>query len=159
MSLDYKNAYHCHCALALNTGRSIVLKSLTQRMTYGGLMEGSPTAKLNDAFIQRTLYAVKKDPATGGRAPFVIQPARRDYLRAPGDMAAAFQDEMVPEWMPMITCIGVFESAPTAKNRQKQGSTLTIVWFQDEYALPIAPACLNAIKAIDWDAHGFDFEH
>jgi hypothetical protein len=157
MSLDYKHAYHCHCAIALNTGRSITLKSLIQRMTYGGMLEGAPTAKLNDAFIQRTLYALRKDPATGGRAPLVIPPARRDYLRAPGDMAAAFQDQMV-EWMPVVTCIGVFESAPTAKNRNKHASTLTIVWLQDDYALPISPACMNAIKEIDWDSHAFDFD-
>jgi hypothetical protein len=38
-------------------------------------------------------------------------------------------------------------------------STLTVIWFQAEYAFPIEPESLARIKAIDWNAGAKDEEY
>src|SRR6516225_9726749 len=101
MSLEYRNAYHCHCAISLNRGTRITLKSLTQQMTYGGLLEGTPTSRLNDEILRGLTDRVRKDPLMPGHVPFLIPPARRDFLREPGDMARIQRDKWIPEWMPV----------------------------------------------------------
>jgi hypothetical protein len=160
MSLDYNVAYHCHCTLSLNCGSSITLKSLTQEMTYIGLLEGVPSSEMNDRIIQSTIDRVRKSPGLPERAPFVIPPTRRDFFRKQGDMARALQfPGRTVEWLPVITCIGMFESILPAKNRNMHASGLTIVWFQDEYAMPISEIALGSIKSIDWASQAFDFEY
>ena len=100
------------------------------------------------------------------RAPGARFPTRpRCERRSGGSYAGAVHLDLIAivvgEYDPAIDFfVGAlgFESAPTAKNRKKHASTLTIVWLQDDYALPISPACMNAIKEIDWDSHAFDFD-
>jgi hypothetical protein len=86
MSLDYSASYHCHCSITLAYGVSVTLKSLSQSMTYGGLLEGVPTARMNDRMLQGTIDEARQIPAMLGSAPFLVQPQRRDYLRSEGDM-------------------------------------------------------------------------
>jgi hypothetical protein len=59
----------------------------------------------------------------------------------------------------MITCIGRFESTSPAKNLEMDGSLLTVIWLQDDFAMPISDAAMEAIKAIDWASHAFDFQY
>ncbi len=46
--MDYDVAYHLHCEITLDTGRSIILQELHQQQTYAGLIEGIPNKSLND---------------------------------------------------------------------------------------------------------------
>jgi hypothetical protein len=128
-------------------------------MTYGGLLEGTPTSRLNDEILRGLTDRVRKDPLMPGHVPFLIPPARRDFLREPGDMARIQRDKWIPEWMPVITCIGMFESALPARNQEMHASCLTIIWLQDDYAMPISDAALESIKSIDWTSYAFDFEY
>jgi hypothetical protein len=48
MELDYNLAYNMRCQLSLRSGRTISLEALNQRMTYSGLLEGTPDARSND---------------------------------------------------------------------------------------------------------------
>jgi hypothetical protein len=89
MSLAYESAYHCRCSISLSCGTRITLKSLTQRMTYGGLLEGTPTSDLNDDLLRNAVDRACKDPTMHGHVPFVVPPARRDFFREPGDMTRA----------------------------------------------------------------------
>jgi hypothetical protein len=122
-------------------------------------LAGTPSSDVNDRKIRGILDQVRQKPASLGNAPFLIPPARRDFLRTAGDMATDRPFPWIPEWMPMITCIGMFDSSPRAGSKEMHGSTLTIIWFQDDYAMPIADSGLQAIKAIDWDSHALDFEY
>lgn len=158
MSLEYNNAYHCRCSISLPGGRRITLKSLAQEMTYGGLLVGTPTSEINDRKVQSIIDRVSKDAAALRRAPFLVPPARRDFVREPGDMATIQRGSWIPEWMPAVTCIGRFESLP-AKDRDMHCSQLVIVWLQDDYALPISESALQAIRGIDWTSHAVDFEY
>ena len=151
MSLSYERTYHCRCGMTLHCGRSVTLKSLKQRMTYGGLIEGFPSRKWNDQILDSLATAP-------GRV--LIPPPRRDFLRQPGDMDGLSRGGgRAPEWLPMIQCEGEFSSVFPRTGEAGDGSCLTVVWFQNEYAMPIDPSAAEAIQALDWNALAVDFEY
>ena len=159
MHLNYSTSYHCSCDLRLASERTITLKSFEQQMTYAGLLEGVPSRALNDRLIQSVIDEVGSRPQSGGHRPFVIPPVRRDYCRVPGDMGPSPIRSGVPEWLPSIRCIGSFESFPPARDTDMHASALDIVWFQDDYAMPIAETILDVIRNLDWTSTAYDFEY
>jgi uncharacterized protein (TIGR02996 family) len=129
-----------HADFKLNTGQTIGLNSLRQSLTYAGLLMGTPSREINDSMhIEWALQAARN--VRDGTRVHLIEPKRRDYDRIPGDMESITNDLHVVEWLPAVTCIGVFGDAY---------SELAIVWFQEEYALPIEKSALSQIKALDW---------
>jgi len=52
----------------------------------------------------------------------------------------------------MVTCIGSFKSFGKLRDPQMDMSVLTVVWYQDEFALPILEPALRQILALDWDS-------
>jgi len=159
MGLEYNVAYHLHCQVALVSGRRVTLQSLDQRMTYAGWLEGVPSREWNDRLVESCLRNAGR--ARGAEArPVLIPPVRRDYLRKPGDMAglSAMLGQAPPEWIPMVTCIGVFWDTAPARDTSKDGSMLTVVWFQDNYALPIDEAVLQQLQSIEWERLAVDTE-
>lgn len=155
MALEYDHAWCCHCSLTLLDGRGITLKALRQRMTYAGLLEGTPCARLNDRIVESAVEAARRDWEPRDFSPALIPPARRPFLREPQEESDPGREQ---EWLPMITCTAEFESHSPARNPEMDGSALTVVWFQDDYALPLSAAALEAIKAIDWQARAHDFQ-
>lgn len=141
MELTYNSAYHLHMGLTLTSGQSLTLRALHQKMTYEGLLEGFPFRGLNDDLVSRALQGAAAH-CVGGESPYLIPPPRRDYRRSPGDMqrvAPHLPD--IPEWLPAVVC--------TARLSDGKAS-LTVVWFQDEYALPIREPALGQLLDIDW---------
>jgi hypothetical protein len=159
--LTYEEAYNLHCGLRLSSGRSVTLSSLRQSRTYLGLVEGLPDTKSSEFFIRNALKKAEEDSHPRSK-PVLLPPPRRDYFRTPGDMAeakrGAFADRNI-EWLPLVTCVGEFESSSPARDPEMHASTLTVVWFQAEWAMPIDPAALEAIKKLDWDRLATDFEY
>src|SRR5262245_9612650 len=128
MQLEYNVAYHLHCQVVLRSGRAITLEGLHQTMTYAGLLEGTPDAESNDWHMNGALRDPMENSMRGVK-PALISPPRRDYLRSPGDMARIGSPHHIPEWLPMVTCIGSFKSITTARDSSKDLSVLTVVWF------------------------------
>lgn len=133
----------------LDSGRSIQLKSLEQRLIYEGLLDGGPTAELNAGLIECIV-----GPETANRhLPVLVPPVQRPSANgpSPGPMEGAKERVFLPD----VEVTARFEShvgvAPGA-----DFSTLTIVWFQDEWALPIDGDVLAWIRSVDWDAHAQD---
>jgi hypothetical protein len=52
--------------------------------------------------------------------------------------------------------LATFESPTPARDQKADISSLTIVWFQEELALPIDPAIVEQIRAVDWRSHAKD---
>ncbi|MGK7955250.1 MAG: hypothetical protein AB4063_08315 [Crocosphaera sp.] len=156
--MDYEIAYHLHCGIKLDNGRVINMKRLDQQHTYWGLIEGYPCKAQNNQRVQEVIHQAKTlYPWLKEREPCLIPPVRRDYLRHPGDREHAkkrLRGEV--EWLPQIQCIGLFESMPIEMSFDL--SSLTIVWFQDEFALPISTSVLQAIKSIEWNKLAHDEE-
>lgn len=159
VSLQYNVAYHLHCQLTLRSGRQVTLEALDQVMTYAGLLEGVPDARTNDSYVGSSLRAAERRCVEGAK-PLLIPPARRDFLREPGDMRQLIEDRpyRIPEWLPMVRCVGSFQSFVTARNPDHHVSVLVIVWFQDEYGPPIQVPVLDRLLALDWDSLATDVD-
>jgi hypothetical protein len=137
--------------IILNSGREIFLKSIYQYYTYGGLLAGYPNKRINDRHIQNSLkYALEKM-----YAPTV-------YLVPPPSIEVDIDERSREHYkdvirIPYITCYGQFESSQL--DNSNDGSWLTIVWYQDKFAMPIDSSVIEHIKTIDWEseAEGFEF--
>ena len=64
----------------------------------------------------------------------------------------------IPEWLPHVRCIGSFKDVVKARDPGKDLSVLTVVWYQDEYALPILEPALSQLLAMDWETLAVDVE-
>ncbi|WP_437969802.1 hypothetical protein WMF04_11130 [Sorangium sp. So ce260] len=58
-----------------------------------------------------------------------------------------------------MTCIGRFDSRQPARDQKGDYSGLVVIWFQDEFAFPIAPVVVTQLLAIDWETHAADLEY
>jgi hypothetical protein len=122
-------------------------------MTYAGLLMGTPSRETNDWIIESALQKAQDR----GPSPYLIPPPRRDYLRTPGDMSEV-ASRLVPEWLPTVRCIGSFNYPLPVRDQDKDISLLTVVWFQNEYALPIRDPALTQILNLDWESLATDIE-
>ena len=162
--MDYNIAYHCHCSLRLDTGREITLDKLTQSRAYAGLLEGTPNKASNDLTVQWALERAKRDNDSFGD-PYLIEPDRRDYLREHGDMQSVLDRQedrppemkRIPEWLPQIECVGVFRSIRPARDESKDASSLTIVWYQNDFGLDTR--AVEQLRSVDWEKHASDWEY
>lgn len=118
------------CAFELDQGETVSIVAMHQWPTYVALYAGTPTAEHNDNFIS----AARKRAAhyTGREDAHVISPPRR---KAPTEF------EPHAEYLPPVTCAVSLEAFEKG---------LTVVWFQDHYALPIDEGAAAALRALDF---------
>lgn len=162
--MEYNIAYHCHCTLRLDSGREITLDELKQSRAYAGLLEGTPDKTSNDRTIQWALDRAKRVSTSLGD-PYLIEPERRDYRRERGDMQfiVDWQNDRpaemkrIPEWLPQIVCVGVFRSIRPVRDQSKDASSLTIVWFQDDFG--VDSRAEEQLRSVDWDELATDWEY
>ena len=65
---------------------------------------------------------------------------------------AAFEERL-----PAVSCIAVFYSEELAQDDSDPYLSLTVVWFQDRFALPTAPEVEEALRELDWEAKAKDW--
>ncbi len=159
MELQYNIAYHLRCQIVMQSRSTITLCSLDQEMSYAGLLEGTPDSKTNDWYIESSLRAAQRHCAEGAK-PHLISPPRRNYFREPGDMRPIIErsPHRTPEWLPMVRCIGSFENVKTVRDHDRDLSVLVVIWFQDEYAMPILAPALDELQSLDWDSLALDVD-
>jgi hypothetical protein len=138
--------------ITLDSGRAIHLRSISQDLTYGGLLEGWPTAELNQRIIDRTVRRARE--ADQGREPYLLTPVQTP-MNYHSDRPYPFGE---PASIPSIIVVAEFRCSDTARDPDKDYSDLTIIWFQDEWAFPIASPALEALQQIDWERHAHDWE-
>jgi hypothetical protein len=46
----------------------------------------------------------------------------------------------------------------TVRNHDRDLSVLVVVWFQDEYAMPILAPALDELRSLDWDSLALDVD-
>jgi hypothetical protein len=158
VELGYNIGFHVHNTITLLSGRDVQLRMLHQRLTYEGWLEGLPSSRENDEMLRSTLKDAQRYCAAGAE-PILIQPKRREYHHHPGesfprrDVAGA----RWPEFLPSVTCIAVLQSGQLARDSSKVFSDVTVVWFQDEFALPIDPCVIEQLRALDWEQLATDW--
>lgn len=161
MGLEYDEDHRLRCQLLLDSGRPVFLESLYQWTTYAALLEGIPWSEFNDQRVQRGLRIARRHCLRDARRyrlealePYMIAPIRRDYMHSPGDMEGIGRRfPEVAEWLPLVTCAGVFKSLSPAHPQPERPcgwSLLTVVWYQDEFALPIDEEVIADLRRLDW---------
>ena len=139
--------------IILDSGREIFLDSICQNHTYGGLLCGYPDKEMNERNIKYAMESAleKMNPEVTYLVPPPLIEVELDE-----DVKEYYKDAMR---IPYITCYAQFESSVIDKDDGNDASWLTIVWHQDDFALPIDESVLEHIKTIDWDdlAEGYQF--
>ncbi len=131
--------------ITLSTGRELQLRELNQVLTYDGLLEGVPNTTANKHFLDGLVAREKASQ----RAPVhVVAPVETPIDLGPGHTYSIGS----PARLPRVTCIGRFQSQAINEAAFSSSSELTIIWWQDEFALPIAPSALESIAGLDWPA-------
>jgi hypothetical protein len=124
------------------------MDSLSQNLTYSGLLEGLPDRGMNDSLIQN---AIAVDKRTNWKV-HLIEPARRNYLDVPNDMVARSHIAgRPPEFLPMVCCRATLNDTSPVRGSDADCSFLDVVWFQSEFALPIDADVLRQLQGLDWD--------
>jgi len=129
--------------------RTVTLDRIDQSRTYSGLLEGIPNVRLNAQLIAEAINNAARSGAT-----LLIEPRR-----VPIPSSAGSEHFGPHEKIPRICCTVSFLSTSVARNQAMDASALTVVWFQDAWALPIAPEILTQLAATTWAPHAQDFEY
>lgn len=122
-------------------GRELRLKSLYQSETYEGLLEGAPNKELNDLKLDVVRVEASGIAARSGGTPsFVLVPPPVPYKTG----------DKTEERLPLVTCIGLFESEPLSKGYDI--SYGVVGWFQEEPGEPDQ----DALAFLDWASFAKD---
>jgi hypothetical protein len=82
-----------------------------------------------------------------------------DQYRWPLGKDRPYSKEFEPVSLGPITCVVRFECSEIVPNKPKRdGSELAVVWFQQEFAMPIDPIVMEKIKALDWDTYAENYD-
>lgn len=133
----------------LASGRAIELVAIDQFPTYEGLLVGVPTREMNQHMMFE-LTARYLDPAGYG-APLILEPEQ-----TPIDGSGA-SSRGTPAALPGVTCVARFMS-DGLEGSGDIWSSLRVIWYQDEFALPIADLAREQIARIDWEGHANRWE-
>lgn len=117
----------------LHTGRDVTISELHQRHTYAGVLAGKPGERVNQAVIEGLLEDARQYSAEGN--PQFIWPSAV-HLAAD---------------LPPIACIAVLHSAALRRPGAEPYSSLTVVWLQDSWALPLPDFVARYVNSIDWE--------
>ena len=135
--------------ISLHTGRKIFLEQLFQYRTYAGVLTGFPNAEINRSFIQRAIqYATQKIWIP--TEPYLLEPEVR-AIPLPAEIRAQLWYE--PQKLPDVVCLAQFHSPQPTSGSDEAYSFLTVVWFQDQFALPIDASIKERLASIDWDTY------
>jgi hypothetical protein len=134
--------------ITLASGREIDLASLEIFPTYGAMLEGYPCARVNDWTLARLAARSGPEPV------HVITPPRRYHGQGRGRLALGPVEEL-----PALYCRAYFLSERIDKNLDDalHWSRLTVVWFQDDLASPVADFVTAAVSDLAWHELAEDF--
>lgn len=148
-------------SITLSDGRRIQLFRLYQRYTYEGTAAGLPTDERNANLCEEAVAHARARPWLNAGAPVtLVRPAiRREHARLTPNFlrqweritgASASPPLYVPH-LPAVICFGCFSSDTLKARPDEFGSRLCIVWFQQQFALPIDPAIEGEIRQLAWE--------
>lgn len=131
--------------------RYLDLNELRQFRTYEGLLEGLPSRDYNSRLIENAIDHARSAWPWHGE-PHVIPPIEREIENSSNFMAKPGPKGLLPD----ICCIARFSSNSPARDPNCHCSRLTVVWWQDKFALPIDPLIKAYLMTMDWDSLAID---
>lgn len=138
--------------IRLDSGRGIQLTSLEIFSTYGGLLVGHPCARVNDRLLARLAV---REPDGGSLPVHVVTPPRRYPEGASGRPPLGPVEEL-----PSVYCRADFRSRCLDEELDDgfRESGLTVVWFQDDLASPVADFVTAGVAGLVWEELAEDYE-
>lgn len=133
--------------------RTISLMELRQDLFYEGLIQGLPTRERNAANLGHIPEAIRQIFPWIPVAPYIITPVETP-IEFQGERAYPFGD---PAHFPSVQCVSRWRCFEHG-DANFDVSTLIIVWFQDEFALPIDSHIVEEIARLDWEKLSHKFE-
>ena len=131
--------------------RVIRLQAIDQWRTYEGLLLGTPSREMNQDMMDRLVKRYTRPNEYG--TPLLLEPEQR-RLEVPPNVHVSG----TPSKLPRVTCVARLISDSLLGDRHYIWSVLRVIWFQDEFAFPIAERALAQIDAIDWETHATGWE-
>lgn len=131
----------------LVSGRKVQIGFLSQSWTYDGWLEGVPTEGWN----QQKIEIAVSDAGEKHRSPvFLIEPEQEIN---PWNVDVPYFGGRfgLPAKLPSVTCTARLHSIYPCVGEEGDFSSLVVVWWQEEYALPIAEEALIQIQNLDWE--------
>lgn len=138
--------------LIVDTDLEVSIDTLYQAKTYGGLLEGVPTKRLNDQIIERVKNKAR-EMAHGIMPVTIIEPKTRKILGLENNV---FGKSIA---LPGVYCIAEIISSQTFKDPSKDGSGLMVIWFQDTFAWPIQEDVLQELQKLPYKQLCGEFEY
>ena len=138
----------------LGSGREVELSALHLSSTYGGLIEGYPFAGLNDRLVARL------DGQANRLFPHCpVHMVRPDRREATDDLGRTLPFGPA-QWLPAVTCFGLFLSTPVDSDlpRGLHFSRLVVVWLQDTATVPGEHGIPAALVDLPWADRAEDCE-
>jgi hypothetical protein len=136
--------------LRLNSGREIQLRSLRQRHVNEGFLEGFPTRE----WKHRIVDGIVTEASSAGTKPLLIEPVEK-----PIDLGGYRWPLGDPVRLPSVACVARFSSPSPMRKREAFESGLAVVWFQEEFRLPVDIAVMEQLRAMDWETLAQDVEY
>ena len=126
----------------LSDGRQIFLEALLEFKTYAGLLEGKPNALVNRDVLRSHVDLVKRMWPEQPRVTLGL-----DYY-----------ESLIHESMPPIICAGQFVSYEPVADSDRAGSSLVVVWFQEEMFPLLQGRNAAWLKEVAWKQIARDFD-
>jgi hypothetical protein len=118
------------------------LSSLHERWTYIGLLDGSPTPDLNRRIVNRERERYR----AAEHQPLLIEP-----FQTP-DSCYSRERALLPQ----VFCVGDFQADCYVSDDLSWRSELTLLWWQDDWALPIDTSVLAKVRQFAWRDFAYD---
>jgi len=145
--------------ITLASGHDVELTGLEISATYGGMLEGYPCAPVNDRLLASS--AKRRESAYWSPPVHVVEPPRRypepESRAGSGSGRLAFGPV---EILPAVYCRADFCGSRIDEELDDVlfRSYLTVVWFQEDLASPIAEFVTAAVSDLAWDRLAEDRE-
>lgn len=133
--------------LRLTSGREIYLNEIVQWRTYTCLLEGIPNKQFNDEIIASAMQSARHK--VDSSVPIHLLTPFREKLNFSRNKSIRPSREY--ERIPAIACVAAFESLEPARDKTCYYSCLTFLWFQEDWALPIARPIVTQIRNTNWN--------
>lgn len=129
----------------LSCGHTANATGIVARPTYAGLLEGLPDAGINRRILE--------EAATWGSRYF----HHAEYVVVEPEITVRrHRDRDVP-MLPPVAIGALFISHQPAKDPEAHGSSLVVIWFQENVEPLLSDAVRPRIEGLDWIAAARDF--
>ena len=146
-----KNSGANFSTFRLDCGVTVQLDELVQWRTYSGWLAGYPTKEINQKKIERAKTTAAAKLSIHSFVCLLTPQITQVVIGSPPGGVKKYPK------LPNITCGAVLVS-DAARDAKKDFSALTLLWFQDEWALPINPVIMKQVVNLDWLELATDYD-